>query len=140
MTMFECEVTGLQGLIADMKKVGNIPTGTLKEMVTEQAKVVEEAIVYNAGSMLQGPYFEGAVAASVTPKKARASRGGASVIITFKGEQHGNRLGEIAFINEYGKKSQPARPFIKKAQAQSKDPAADAAHKVLDEYISEQGL
>ena len=138
--MIDFEVSGLQELISDMKKAGDIPNSTLKEMVTEQAKVVEEAIVYNAGTMLQGPYYEGAVAASVTPKKARVSKTGAYVTITFKGEQHGNRLGEIAFINEYGKKSQPARPFIKKAQSQSSDPAANAAHKVLDEYISKQGL
>ena len=102
--------------------------------------MTEKAMIFNAGTMLQGPYYEGAVAASVKAGKPRVSKSGATVIIKFEGTQHGNRLGEIAFINEYGKKSQPARPFIKKATKEAQDPGADKARVILDRFLSSKGL
>jgi hypothetical protein len=68
------------------------------------------------------------------------SKGGATVKIEFKGTQHGNRLGEIAFINEYGKKSQPARPFIAKAIKDADAAGAEAAKTVLDAYLAFRNL
>ena len=112
----------------------------MKEMVDAQAKVVEQALVYEAGTMLQGPYYAGGVARSVTRKKPRITKTGASEVITFKGTQHGNRLGEIAFVNEFGKKGQPARQLIRKANDESANPAADAAREVLDEFLKDCGL
>lgn len=138
--MFDLSVSGLEGLMADISRAGTIPPDVLKEMVTKQADVAEKAIVFNAGTMLTGPYYEGAVAASVKAGKARVSGSGATVVIKFQGTQHGNRLGEIAFVNEYGKKGQPARPFIKKATKEAQDPGADEARKILDSYLSGRGL
>ena len=140
MTMIDVEVNGLEGLMIDMRKASKIPNDVLKEMVTAQADIVQQEITSNATTMLLGPYYEGDVAASVKAKKARVSRTGAYVDITFNGTAHGNRLGEIAFVNEYGKKSQPARPFIKTALTKSRDLAADAAHKVLSDFLSKNGL
>ena len=138
--MIEMSVDGLEGLMADMRRAKEIPPGVLKDMVQAQADVTEKAMVYNAGTMLQGPYYEGAVAASVKAGKPRVSKSGASVTIKFEGTQHGNRLAEIAFINEYGKKSQPARPFIKKATREAQDPGADKARVILDRFLSSKGL
>lgn len=138
--MLDFDAVGLAALRRDLLAAGNIPTNIQKNMVDEQAKVVEKAIVYEAGTMLQGPYYEGAVARSVSRKKPTVSKKGASEIITFKGEQHGNRLGEIAFVNEFGKKSQPARPFIKTAIKDAENPAAEAAREVLDQYLKNKNL
>ncbi len=138
--MIDLSVSGLDGLMADIRKAENIPPDVLKNMVTKQADVAEKAIVFNAATMLTGPYYEGAVAASVKAGKARVSGSGATVVIKFQGTQHGNRLGEIAFVNEYGKKRQPARPFIKKATKEAQDPGADEARKVLDSFLSSRGL
>ena len=138
--MFDVQVDGLQGLRNAMRKAGELPADVRKQMADAQAEVVEKALVYYAGTMLQGPYYRGGVARSVTRRKARATRDGATANIIFKGTQHGNRLAEIAFVNEFGKKSQKARPFIRTANDKSADPAADAAHEVLDKYLNEQGL
>ena len=127
-------------LIRDMEAAGDIPEAVLKEMVDAKAKVIEEGIVYNAATMLVGPYYEGGVARSVKRKKPRVTKKGATVVISFEGTQHGNRLGEIAFINEYGKKNQPARPFIKKALKDSCERAAAAARKVLSEHLDNYNL
>ena len=138
--MIDFSVEGLEGLMADIRRAGEIPPDVMKAMVAEQADVTEKAMIFNAGTMLQGPYYEGAVAAAVKAGKPRASKSGASVTIKFESTQHGNRLGEIAFINEYGKKSQPARPFIKKATTESQDPGAEKARKILDSFLSSKGL
>lgn len=134
------EVYGAKELMADIKAAGDIPADVLQQMVERQAKPVEEALVFNAASMLTGPYYEGGVATSVKAGKARVSKSGATVKIEFKGTQHGNRLGEIAFINEYGKKSQPARPFIAKAIKDADAAGAEAAKTVLDAYLAFRNL
>lgn len=134
------EVYGAKELMRDLREAGDVPPDILKQMVERQAKPTEEALVYTGGSMLVGPYFEGDVARSVKAGKARVSAGGAQVKIEFKGTAHGNRVAEIAFINEYGKKSQPARPFISKAIKDSEAEGAEAARTVLDAYLAFKNL
>lgn len=134
------EVYGAKELMRDIREAGDVPPDILKEMVERQAKPTEEALVYTGGSMLVGPYFQGDVAASVKAGKARVSGSGAQVKIEFKGTAHGNRVAEIAFINEYGKKSQPARPFISKAIKDSEVAGAEAARTVLDAYLAFKNL
>lgn len=134
------EVYGAAELMRDLRAAGDVPPDILKEMVERQAKPTEEALVYTGGSMLVGPYFQGDVAASVKAGKARVSGSGAQVKIEFKGTAHGNRVAEIAFINEYGKKSQPARPFISKAIKDSEVAGAEAARTVLDAFLAFKNL
>ena len=51
-----------------------------------------------------------------------------------------NRVAEIAFINEFGKKNQPARPFISQANESNAGAAVDAAADVYDRYLSSKGF
>ena len=44
---------------------------------------------------------------------------------------------EIAFMNEYGKAGQPARPWITTANAQAEESALDAAEKIFDTWLKE---
>ena len=110
--MFDVQVDGVRGLQLALKKVGDLPEATRKDMCNAQAEVIEQSLIYYAGTMLQGPYYKGGVARSVTRAKARATKDGATATISFKGLQHGNRLAEIAFINEFGKKKQPPLSLI----------------------------
>lgn len=134
------QADGLEGLMSAMERAGDIPEDMQKEMVDQKAKVTEESIRFFAAKMLVGPYNEYAVAASAKRKKPRTNKSGASAVIKFEGTQHGNRLGEIAFINNYGKKKQPARPFISEAIKDARDPGSNAAMKVLDEFLKKEGL
>lgn len=127
-------------LIRDFMAVGNIPDDVQKEMVTRKAKVMEEGIRGMAHTMLQGPYNKGAVAYSTKAGKARKTKSGAQVIIKFEGEQHGNKLSEIAYINEYGKRKQPARPFIRKAIERWGDAASAEAYKVMRDWMAKNDL
>ena len=120
-------------------------SGTLpSSVVMNMAKAMGEAIAAEerkrAASDLRGPYYAGGVASGVNVCTPVKSAGGASVNINFKGSQHGNRLGEIAFINEYGKKSQPARTFIDNANKSAEEKAVKAAENILDAYLASLGF
>lgn len=50
------------------------------------------------------------------------------------------RNAEVAFVNEYGKAGQPARPFINTANEKSADAAVEAAAGVYDKYLKSKNL
>lgn len=138
--MFSVTTVGLEGLQRALRDLENIPLEVQKDMVDAMADVVVDAQVFTAGTMLQGPYYKGAVARSVFKSKPRMRKSGPYVTISFKGMQHGNRLAEIAFVNEYGKKGQNARPFVKKANEISAKASDDAALEVYDKWLKSKGL
>lgn len=131
---------GIDPLVKVLNDIANIPFDVQGEIVDAMADVVEKAQVYSAGTMLQGPYYKGDVAASITKSKVRKRKSGPYVDIEFKGESHGNRNAEIAFINEYGKKKQPARPFIKTANELSDKPSQEAGLAVYDQWLKSKGV
>lgn len=131
---------GLDRLAVSMDRLELIPDSVLDEMVLAEGEVIRKGQADEAASMLQGPYYKGGVAQSVTLGKPKKTKDGKSVYVSFKGEQHGNRVAEIAFINEFGKKNQPPRPFISTANEKHADEAVDAAAKVYDEYLKKNDL
>ena len=80
------------------------------------------------------------MSASVTIKAPQNVKGVRSVDITFEGTQHGNKLTEIAFVNEYGKSGQVARPFVRSAIETKKEAANEKAAAVLYSYEKSIGL
>ena len=131
---------GIDRLYKDLSQVAKIPQKVQEDMVNAMGDVFAEAQVYTAATMLQGPYYQGDVASSVKKSRIKKNKSGPYVDIEFKGESHGNRMSEIAFVNEYGKKSQPARPFIKTANQISDKPSQEAAFKVYDKFLKSKGV
>ena len=138
--MASFNINGLDELILDMEEMAKLPDSVLDEMVTAGGEVIRKAQSQSAAAMLKGPYYRGAVSAGVTLGKPRSRRDGRAVTISFEGEQHGNRLAEIAYVNEFGKKSQVARPFIKTANEAHADEAVDAELKVYDAWLKSKNL
>lgn len=57
-------------------------------------------------------------------------------VITWNGKDaHGTRYAAIAYINEYGRKSQRAQPFIRPAQVASEEQVQQAMMEVLTEGL-----
>lgn len=139
-TQFAVTTVGVDALANVLKEIANIPQQVQGEIVDAMADVIKDAQVYTAGTMLQGPYNEGGVASSITKSRIKKRKSGPYVDIEFKGEQHGNRLAEIAFVNEYGKKSQPARPFIKTANKLSDEPSKKAGRDKYDAWLKSKGV
>lgn len=133
-------VDGLADLIHDFEDFSEMPDEVLSEMLDAEAEVVIAAQKRTAGAMLQGPYNRGGVAGAVRKGKTWKTSDGRVRQIDFEGSQHGNRLAEIAFINEFGKTNQPARPFIATANEDSAEEAVQKGAAVYDRYLSGKGL
>lgn len=132
--------TGLDEYAFDIQELSDLPDEVLREMLQAEGEVIKRAQTETAQSMLQGPYYAGGVASGVRLGKYKRNSGNATMYVTFEGTQHGNRIAEIAFINEFGKHGQPARPFIRTANEAHADEAVDAAVKVYDNYLRKKGL
>lgn len=128
---------GLDELIADLGDIEDLPA---EEMLNASADVVVAAQKRMAGKMLQGPYNKGAVMSAIRKSKITKKKGGASIKIEFPGTQHNTAISEIAFINEFGKTNQPARPFIATANEECADEAGGAAAEAYDEWLKTKGL
>ena len=138
--MARIEFGDIEALMDDLRQLGEDTEEMALEIVTEQQDILYEAQQKTAESMLQGPYYAGDVKAGMHVKTPFSTGNGAEARITFEGTAHGNRIGEIAFINEYGKTNQPARPFIQMAIEQENGNLGKAADKIVDKYLKKAGL
>lgn len=134
MTRFEAE--GLAKLESLFDNLAKMPDEVIDKMLNAEADIAVAAQKRTASSMLNGPYYKGAVSGAVKKSKAKKTKSGRAINIDFHGEQHGNKISEIAFVNEFGKQGQEARPFIKTANEECADAAVDAAGAVYDEFIN----
>jgi len=139
-------VEGLGELMSSFEQLALLPDHVPMEMMDAGAKVLENAQKQKAQTMLKGPYSTGRVANSVKRQKPKKSRDGYIQRITFEGSvtdkyhKKPTRAAEIAFINEFGKPGQPARPFVQTANEESADEAVEAEAKVYDDYLNSIGL
>ena len=138
--MARIEFGDIEALMDDLRQLGEDTEEMALEIVTEQQDILYEAQQKTAESMLQGPDYAGGVKEGMTKKTPFSTGNGAEAHITFEGMQHGSRIGEIAFINEYGKTNQPARPFIQMAIEQENGNLGKAADKIVDKYLKKAGL
>lgn len=138
--MASFRIDGLSDLLDDLEDIALLSDEVTDKMLNAEADVMVEAEKKTASTMLQGPYYAGGVAESVGKGKTKKADYGEYIDVVFKGTQHGERLAAIAYINEYGKTNQPARPFIMTAIEQDGDRAVDAAAKVYDEYLKSKNL
>lgn len=144
--MARFRVDGLNELMASFEELALLPDHVPMDMLDAGAAVLEKAQKEKARTMLAGPYSRGRVVFGLKRKKPKKSNDGYVQRITFDGtitdEYHEKptRIAEIAFINEFGKTGQPARPFIQTANEESADEAEAAEAKVYDDYLKSINL
>lgn len=144
--MARFRVDGLDDLLQDFDRFAKMPEDVQDKMLNAEADILVEAQRKTARSMLTGPYSKGIVAKNVIKGKVKKAKDGKVLHITFEGSvtdkahKKGTRVAEIAFINEFGKENQPARPFIQTANEQFADEAVEAARDVHDKWLNEIGL
>lgn len=140
--MANLSTSGLEELLDDLEAIAEIPDETLLEMLTAEAEVIAEAQAAEAKTM--GVFDTGKTAQSITyDKKLKVTSDGKAIYVYPKGTRSdGNRrsVSEVAFINEFGKNGQAARPFIRTANERKGDAAVDAAAQVYDKYLKSKNL
>ena len=140
--MAEISTSGLEELFEDMAAIAELPDEVILEMLTAEAEVIAEAQAAEARAM--GVVDKGITAGSITfDKKLKATKDGKAIYVYPQGSRSDGsrrRVAEVAFINEFGKKGQPARPFIGTANARKGDEAVQAAERVYDEFLKSKNL
>lgn len=133
---------GLDELLSDLGSIAEIPDSVILDMLVAEAEVVAPAQAAEARAM--GVYDTGKTAESITyDRKLKTSGSGKSISVYPKGTRSdGNRrsAAEVAFVNEFGTSSQPARPFINTANEKSADAAVEAAAGVYDRFLQSKNL
>lgn len=139
--MAKLEVNGLDGLIGDLEDLAKLPDSVAEEILAAEADIVEAEQRKTARDMLKGPYATGKTAAAIKRTKVKKTSAGRSLTIYPQGKREkGKRAAEVAFINEYGKRGQPARPFIRTANERAEPKAAEAGEKVYGAFLDRHGL
>lgn len=140
--MAELTTSGLEELIGDMEAIAALPDETILDMLVAEAEVVADAQTAEARAM--GVFDTGKTAESITfDKKLKTTKDGKAIYVYPKGSRSDGsrrRVAEVAFINEFGKRGQPARPFINTATEKSADAATEAAAKVYDDFLKSKNL
>ena len=134
--------SGYDELILSMQEVANLPDEVLDEMLNAQADIVVDAQRKQAEAM--GVVDTGLTLRSIKKGKVKVKKGVRSIFITPSGTRKRGkkrvRNAEIAFVNEFGKKKQKARPFIRTANEMSAQATTQAAADVLDRYYTSKNL
>lgn len=127
--------SGAEDCIAFFDSITEIPNDVIEEMLGVQAQILVEEQKRTAAQMLQGKYYQGGIVRGVKAGQPVITYDGGRQEVRFEGTQHGNRLAEIAYVNEYGAHGKPGRPFIATANAAAEPRAFSAAEKVYQQWL-----
>lgn len=140
--MANVSVSGLDELFDDLESIIELPDEVALAMLTAEAEVIENAQAAEAVAM--GVYATGTTVKSIKHSKSLKVKDGERCLYVYPmgNRRDGNtrRAAEVAYVNEYGTATQPARPFIKTANEKSADAAVDAAARVYDGYLKSKNL
>ncbi len=139
--MARFEISGLGKLCDDLAELAALPDYVTDEILNAEADVIAGAQRKTMAEMLRGPYSTGGTARSIQKGKVWKSAAGKSISVALKGRnRRGERHAAVAYINEYGKRGQPARPAIRTANLKAEGAAAAAGEKVYHAYLDSKNL
>ena len=128
---------GLDELMLTMEEIAKIPDVVKDEMLLASADVVADAQRKKAEAY--GLRDTGMMIASIKPGKPGPSADGRKINVAPTGSRPNGRKtkrnAEIAYIAEYGRTRQAARPFIRDANEQCAGEATESAAKVYDAWL-----
>ena len=141
--MASFSVSGMDELQAAFGRISEIPWETTEKMLNAMADVAAAKVKTQGETMgIRDPESDVHILDKIKPAKAKKTDTGGRQDITFSGSRERNgtrtRNAEIAFVNEYGKRSQPARPFIGTALAANEEAIANAGAEVFESWLQRE--
>lgn len=139
-------VNGLDALSDDFAALARLPDSVVEGILEAEAGVILPAQRVEIEKQWNGPknLSTGMSAKSIKKGKVKKDRDGRSLSIYPQGtRKRGGRTtrnAEIAFINEYGKRGQPARPAIDAANKKKEKEAIDAGERVYNQFLDSRNL
>ncbi len=138
--MASFDFSGIEELMAGLHEISALSDDTVEQLLLAEAAVVEKA--QKQTGLAMGVHRTGVTLDSISHGKLKkTANGGRALYVYPRGvNSKGIRNAEVAFINEFGKTNQKARPFIKTANETCADEAVDAAAKVYASYLASKKL
>ena len=134
---------GIQDLDDAFKRISNWPNSLKEDALKAMASIAAKRIRSTGEAMgVKDPESSVHILDVIKIKKPEISRSGGYEDITFSGTRtrsgRKTRNAEIAFINEYGKRGQPARPFIGTAMARGEQQITAAGEEIIGDWIEKE--
>ena len=137
---------GFDDLQDALNRIAYIPESVKQEALNGMADIAAAKIRAEGASMgVRDPDSSVHILDKISKNsKAKLSDAGGYKMITFTGNRRrGDRTSEtrnaeIAFVNEYGKRNQPARPFILTALNNNAEEITDPAEKAIGDWIEKE--
>lgn len=141
--MASLELFGFEDLNDAFNRIADIPWSVTEEALDAMADVAAEEIKREGEARnIRDPESSVHILDKITKAKAKQFTSGGSKMITFKGTRTRNgirtRNAEIAFVNEYGKRGQPARPFIGTAMEKAAEKITAPAERIVGDWIEKE--
>lgn len=141
--MASLELFGFEDLNDAFRRIADIPDDITTEALDAMAAAAIPEIKRSGEAMgVRDPESGDHILDKIATTKAKITTFGGVEYITFKGTRRRGktktRNAEIAFINEFGKRGQPSRPFIGKALAQNEDKISAPAEKIVGDWIEKE--
>ena len=138
--MASLDFSGLDELNAAFARMAEIPERVTANALSAMAEVAAKKIKSRGEAAgIRDPESSVHILDKIKASKPKITDSGGYADITFQGARTRGRTktrnAEIAFVNEYGKRGQQARPFIGTAMTQSEQAIVDAGAEVLGDYI-----
>lgn len=143
--MAKLELYGFDDLNAAFARIADIPFEVTEDALDAMAEVAVDKIRSTGESMgVRDPESDVHILDKLKRKKAEQTKDGGYEYITFEGSRTRNgretRNAEIAFINEYGKRNQPARPFMGRAMSEHEDEIYAPGEKIVGDWIEDEWM
>lgn len=141
--MATISLEGFDELSEMFRELAPIPDDVLTEALNDMAKVAEAAVRAQGQALgVRDPQSQVHILDVITHTKPKTDKDGGVSNVTFSGTRTRGRTrtrnAEIAFVNEYGKRGQAPRPFIRLAAESDGDKIADAGEKVIGAWWDKQ--
>ena len=141
--MASFELYGFEDLQDAISRIADIPWEVKTEALDAMAGVAAEKIRSTGESMgVRDPESNTHILDHIVRTKPKQTDSGGYADITFRGTRTRNgittRNAEIAFVNEYGKRGQRARPFVGQAMTQNENAIQEAGAKIIGDWIENE--
>lgn len=138
--MATLKIDGMEGLDAALGRIQDIPPEVKTSALSRMADIAAAAIRRSGESMgVRDPNSGVHILDKITKAQPTVTASGGHQDITFAGSRRRGRTSTrnaaIAFVNEYGKRGQPARPFIGRAMNENADQIASAGGAELGDWL-----
>ena len=141
--MATVELTGFMELEDALQRIAEIPFDVTEKALNAMAEVAAAKIKAEGLSLgVRDPESDVHILDAIKTSRAKQSAGGGYQDITFSGSRsrHGTRTrnAEIAFVNEYGKRGQAARPFIGSAMTKNETAISAPGEEIIGGWIESE--